>query len=635
MAVHSIILDWLEKELAAGRLRLGQDLPDDRKIAKAAGMTHSAAREALKHLEDMGIVSLYEGRKKTIIAQLVEDPVASAAPALRLHTAQAEYPTRDLVQTRMLLEGWAAENADPQHPALEETHEILDRMQEPNISVGEFYALEVSFHMALVRSSGNELLSGLMGAMRPALFDYLMSIAGASGLWSTAAARLRSQHRATIAAIEAGDNVMAASLLRSQIRAEYEEAGIDLDAPRIPEPLDEYVESLEPVDIDEDDLLPESPDFSVSASLIDALNSIEPVKPAEPVADSESEAEPQLEKTETETEVVGGAENDYQPVQPNLSPEETDSRKEEIAAPTPERVLPEPFRTQEPQEPQPNSVVRAGTTGRRHSGTVSTPVHATVIKPLNRSGATGVIAGQVASASEQTNKAAKDTESINVLRAKPRPATAVPSSEQMIARQKQEDSDSTERGFFHWRRKNKAVDDKASPDTAVENAPKDHPDKYSVSIESRPTRSKTQPKNAQEANALPSQPAPVDPLQETEALDSAKNKRNGRIKQFFGWGVENTESATEAENGQEHQHQETDSPITEDVLPAGYEHVEPKQSSVDVQVVEEPQTDSQETADSEATESDSVARTATHNPLAGKNQAAGKGKSKKKKKRKR
>ena len=72
MAVHSTILEWLEKELFEGRLQLGQDLPDDKEIAEAVGATHSSTREALKHLEDMGVVLLYEGRKKTIITQLVK-----------------------------------------------------------------------------------------------------------------------------------------------------------------------------------------------------------------------------------------------------------------------------------------------------------------------------------------------------------------------------------------------------------------------------------------------------------------------------------------------------------------------------------------------------------------------------------
>lgn len=690
MAAHSIVLEWLEKELFEGRLSLGQDLPDDREIAEAAGLTHSAAREALKHLEDMGIVRLYEGRKKTIIAQLVEDPVASAAPALRLHTAQAEYPVRDLVQARMLIEGWATENAEAGHPALQEARDILDRMQEPNISLGEFYQFEVSFHMALVRASGNALLSGLMGALRPALFDYLMSIAGTSELWSTTAARLRSQHRATVDAIESGDNAMAATLLRTQIRNEYEEAGIDLNAPRIPDTVEEPASSLEPVEIEDEDLLPSDPDFTISASLIDALNSIEPVKPTEPVKPNEP-----IKTTETAAEpATVAAEEPVASVPADSDPLESEhlSTVEDAPeqAPAQQSRVPEASAELElkGQESDEASVLRAEKHERRRSGTVSTPVHATVIKPVHRSQQpTGIIGGHVAPA-RQTS-AEKGNADTNVLRAKPRTAhPALLSSAELLQQQKQKEQEPAERGFFSWRRKKQdvpaavlgpeasapaqqsvpesliseppqphdaATGARASGTTvpAVENAtetPLGHQNTDCEPVASEPAVSKSGVEKENETVApVAGQKQGADLTESSDhqltggsaaqegsvkdglspAAHAEQPKHVGKLKQFFGWGLDEKPASAKPEwTALENTGAEAANKTPESAeVSVEHEPVE-HPAGEEGYIIEHPEP---EVAQEENTETPSL----SNNPLGGKNSSQGKAKSKKKKKRKR
>ena len=87
MAIHRKILRWLENELTEGNLQLGQDLPDDQRIARAIGLGRSRTREGLKTLEDMDLVRLYSGKGKEIIAHLNEEPAMAAAEPLRLHMA--------------------------------------------------------------------------------------------------------------------------------------------------------------------------------------------------------------------------------------------------------------------------------------------------------------------------------------------------------------------------------------------------------------------------------------------------------------------------------------------------------------------------------------------------------------------
>lgn len=229
MATDRKILQWLENELFDGRLVLGQELPSERRIASAVGVSRGSVHDALKNLEAAGILRLYEGRRRQMIAQLVREPAASAGPALKLHMATAEYPLRDIVHTRVLLETWAVRRADPERPAMQELAAIIEEMDREELSLKDFHHLEVSFHVALTRLAGNTLVTGMLTAMRDSIWEYTMSLVGYVPLWTNTATRLRAEHRAIYEALASGDNELAARMVAEHIEGHYLEAGVDPD----------------------------------------------------------------------------------------------------------------------------------------------------------------------------------------------------------------------------------------------------------------------------------------------------------------------------------------------------------------------------------------------------------------------
>ncbi|NHU84651.1 FadR family transcriptional regulator [Kocuria sp. JC486] len=227
MATHRRVLQWLENELFDGNLVLGQQLPSDRDLASVLGVHRGTMREALKILEAQGVLRLYEGSRKTILPMLVREPAASAGPALQLHMATADYPLRDIVQTRVLLETWALTNADNRSPAMGELRTLLREMGRDDISLKEFHHLYVSFHIALVKSSDNTLVAALMSALRDSIYEYTMALVGHVPLWSKTVDRIRAEHQAIFSAVLAGDNTLAARLVEEHIEYQYVEAGVD------------------------------------------------------------------------------------------------------------------------------------------------------------------------------------------------------------------------------------------------------------------------------------------------------------------------------------------------------------------------------------------------------------------------
>lgn len=271
MAIHRKILRWLENELFEGNIQLGQDLPSDSEIARAIGVGRSRTREALRTLEDMDLVQLYNGRGKEMLVHLSDEPAAAASAALRLHMSSSRYPTRDLVQTRILLESWAIARIDPKTVSFAEMDEVLEQMEDFDLSIRDFLELLLTFHHQVMRCGGNELLVGLLASVRQPSFESMLSLVGRMPLWSSAVERLRAESRAIAEALKAGDAATARSMVIGQLRGMYSDAGIDLEQEATSAnglPGEPIASEFAPVDVDEfaaddfDDLMQDDPSFA-------------------------------------------------------------------------------------------------------------------------------------------------------------------------------------------------------------------------------------------------------------------------------------------------------------------------------------------------------------------------------------
>ncbi len=304
MAIHRKILRWLENELFEGNIQLGQDLPTDSEIARAIGVGRSRTRDALRTLEDMDLVQLYTGRGKEMLVHLSDEPAAAASAALRLHMSSSRYPTRDLVQTRILLESWAIARIDPKTVSFAEMDDVLAQMEDFDLSIRDFLELLLSFHHQVMRCAGNELLVGLLASVCQPSFESMLSLVGRMPLWSSAVERLRAESRAIAEALKAGDAATARALVIGQLRGMYSEAGIDLEEEATSAnglPGEPAAASFAPVELDDfeaddlvedfDEAIADDPSFSDADF---AVAGVEVSGDAQPVSDGPAE-EPRSE----------------------------------------------------------------------------------------------------------------------------------------------------------------------------------------------------------------------------------------------------------------------------------------------------------------------------------------------------
>lgn len=350
MAIHRKILRWLENELFEGNIQLGQDLPSDSEIARAIGVGRSRTREALRTLEDMDLVQLYNGRGKEMLVHLSDEPASAASAALRLHMSSSRYPTRDLVQTRILLESWAIARIDPKTASFAELDEVLAQMEDFDLSIRDFLELLLTFHHQVMRCAGNELLVGLLASVRQPSFESMLSLVGRMPLWSSAVERLRAESRAIAEALKAGDSATARAMVIGQLRGMYADAGIDLEQEATSAnglPGEPIASEFAPVDVDEfaaddfDDLMQDDASFADVGALPAAdapvAASAEPAPVSVPV--SAQSADVEYEQPEPEVAHVDEAASEI-PAEPTDTSAETTFGADASASDKVERVIP-------------------------------------------------------------------------------------------------------------------------------------------------------------------------------------------------------------------------------------------------------------------------------------------------------
>ncbi|MFD7159184.1 FadR/GntR family transcriptional regulator [Kribbella sp. NPDC059898] len=227
MKNYELVLRRVEADLAAGRLRVGGRLPGERALAEQLGISRPSVREAVRVLEAMGVVRTATGSGPEAGTVIVAEPVSPLTAVLRLHLATNHLPMGDVVETRLLLESWAAREAAGRELAVGElkvAEELLDRMDDGGLTPEEFHLLDAEFHVALSGLAGNVLIAAVMASLRSAIHGYVLAAVPNLPDWEATVVGLRAEHRAILAAVRGGEPERAAELVAAHIRGFYRAA---------------------------------------------------------------------------------------------------------------------------------------------------------------------------------------------------------------------------------------------------------------------------------------------------------------------------------------------------------------------------------------------------------------------------
>lgn len=225
---YEAVLSNIEADLRAGRLKRGDQLPGERILAETYGISRASVRDAIRILDAMGVVHTSAGSGPNSGAVVISEPATGLSAALRLHVAANSLPVADIVETRILLETWAAGRQQVSTPAAaaaaSEAAMVLAEMDSPDLDRGTFHVLDARFHVLLSALAGNAVIQAMMDSLSGAIRDYVTHATDTMPQWPTVLQTLRSQHHAIFDAVISGRRDDAARLLREHIEWFYQQA---------------------------------------------------------------------------------------------------------------------------------------------------------------------------------------------------------------------------------------------------------------------------------------------------------------------------------------------------------------------------------------------------------------------------
>jgi GntR family transcriptional repressor for pyruvate dehydrogenase complex len=216
------VADRIREAILAGQLPPDEVLPTERELSEQFGVSRASVREALRSLQAQGLVGgIGASPGRTVVTRHgLAGPLREALAGL---TMLERVSLADLVELRCAVEtatvAGAARRLDTAW--LDEAEAELATMGTEAISVEDFDAADVRFHIALARASGNEALHLVMVAVRDVVARHLLTSLQSLNDPVPVLRGLTGEHAAILAAVRSGDGVTAARLVREHISGFY------------------------------------------------------------------------------------------------------------------------------------------------------------------------------------------------------------------------------------------------------------------------------------------------------------------------------------------------------------------------------------------------------------------------------
>jgi GntR family transcriptional regulator, transcriptional repressor for pyruvate dehydrogenase complex len=215
----------LRERITSGDLRVGDRLPSESALAEQAGVSRSTVREALRILEQSGLVERASPRIM-VVADRSEDPgFRELRRALRQHNVTFHHLHEALATLDPELARLAAIRAD--RSDLKELNAALVVQEEHLGHLAEWSRLDVEFHTMLAEIAANPALTvarePISQLLLPALYRFMDT--------RDMAEHATKYHRRIVEEIEIRDPDTAAAVMRRHVndwRTAWEKRGLDL-----------------------------------------------------------------------------------------------------------------------------------------------------------------------------------------------------------------------------------------------------------------------------------------------------------------------------------------------------------------------------------------------------------------------
>lgn len=218
----------IERAILDGALPPGAALPTEQELSERFGVHRSTVREAIRQVEQEGLLQRREGRRLFVCLPGVHDLAPRATRLLLLHQTTFQELWDVALTLEPLAARLAAQHATPEDLALLEANLAASVAEATNPAL---VALDMEFHALVGRASHNR---ALMLAREPVGLLYNPTLLQIFSRLPQASARNLDAHRHTLAALHARDADAAAEWTRKHMvdfQRGFALAGLDMSTP--------------------------------------------------------------------------------------------------------------------------------------------------------------------------------------------------------------------------------------------------------------------------------------------------------------------------------------------------------------------------------------------------------------------
>jgi GntR family transcriptional repressor for pyruvate dehydrogenase complex len=212
-----VVLEWLSRGILEGRLKVGDPLPAESRLAAAFGVSKPVVREAVRELAALGVVQIQQGK----VARVRAVDAGPLVQFFRFAVSENERGLADANELRKVIEPQAAVLAARRGTEADQAR-LTRAIEAIENSIGRpeaFTDADIAFHETIAAMTGNRLLSlqmqGLRSVIRSVSQVLTMRPARSSEEWQATAER----HRAIYEAIIARDEAAASAAMLAHFGA--------------------------------------------------------------------------------------------------------------------------------------------------------------------------------------------------------------------------------------------------------------------------------------------------------------------------------------------------------------------------------------------------------------------------------
>lgn len=169
--LSELIADKLQTMILQREYELNERLPSERDLAKQLNVSRNVVREAIKLLQERGMVKVQSGSGVYISAQEAE----TISRSVGLYVQRQNVSVAQVFEVRWILETenarLAAQRATPHDLHLLEA--CLSRSKDAIEDPSSFTSLDIEFHRLLAVSTGNPVLPLLLDTIVDTLSDHI------------------------------------------------------------------------------------------------------------------------------------------------------------------------------------------------------------------------------------------------------------------------------------------------------------------------------------------------------------------------------------------------------------------------------------------------------------------------------